>query len=271
MGYRSPVRHPKEAFVEPIRRVAILAAGLAVAAAASPPPNFISAPDVVVYCDTALAAALGMVGADFRARTGVPVRVFSQPAIGQLALIERGTRSDVVVIPVAQMDDAARGGLVKPDTRAGAWRNPVVLAARDAPASARPVDAAGLPGLLGGGRLAVIEPLAADRMDGPGALARLGWADALAGRVDGMATGQEVAFSVANGSSVLGLLHRSDLAVHRNLHVVGTADPKIAPPAEYSAALSKNILSRHASAFLDYLNGPEATQRLAGLGVEKMQ
>ncbi len=252
------------------RRIALLGAGVAVAAAGAPPSpetKFISAPDVVVYCDPGLAAPMRALGADFRARTGVAIRVFAQPAIGQLELIEHGTRSDVLVIPTAQMDDAARRGLIKPDTRAGAWRTPVVLVGRDAIASERPVDPARLPGLLAGGRLAVIERLAPDRMDGLAALERLGWTPILAGRVDGMPNGQEVAFSVANGSSRLGLLHRSDLVGHRNLHVVGSVD---APPTDYAAAIGKNILSRYASDFVAYLNGPEATRRLAGLGLEKI-
>ena len=229
--------------------------------------NFISAPDVVVYCDPSMAGPLRAVGADFRTRTGVPVRVFGSPGTLQLELLARGTRNDILVTLVPVMDEAARRALVKPQTRAGSWRDPVVLAARDAASSDGPLDANGFARLLGGGRVAVIDPVDVDRMDGPDALRRLGWSERAAGRVEGWPTGQEVAYAVERGSCRLGLLHRSDLSGHGLLRVVGRPSPEL-ESAEFTAAIGRNILSRYAADFLAYLTGAEAGARLRREGLE---
>lgn len=259
-------RRPLAAAVAGLSGVALAQIAMAGVARA----DFISAPDVVVYCDPALVQSLGGVGADFRARAGVPVRVLSAPGTLLLELLARGTRNDVLVTLADLMEAAARRTLIRPETRAGAWRDPVVLAARDAAAGLAPIGVQSLQALLGDGRLAVVDPVAADRMDGAAILDRLGWTSAVAGRVDGMASGQEVAFGVASGADRLGLLYRSDLAGHRTLSMVGTLPGDAAPPAEYAAAISHNVLSRNAAAFLAYLNGPEATGRLRGDGLEKI-
>lgn len=250
------------------RRLAALASAAVMATTVRARADFISAPDVVVYCDTALAAPLRGLGADFRARTGVPVRVFASPGLMLLGLLARGTRSDVLVTLRDVMDAADRSGLLKPHSRSGSWRNPVVLAGRDAVAGAETIDAAGLHRLLGDGRLAVVDPVAADRMDGPAIVERLGWSQSAAGRIDGMPSGQEVAFGVASGADRLGLLYRSDLAGHRNVQAVGMPSEAAAPPAEYEAAIGRNVLSRHAAGFLTYLTGGEATGRLRNMGLE---
>lgn len=253
------------------RRLGLLTALLIVAAlGGTAEADFISAPDVVIYCDPALVASMGAVGADFRARTGVPVRVFGSPGTLLLGLLERGTRDDVVVTVKAEMDRAAALSLVRPETRAGAWRDPVVLASRDAPAVAGPVDVAAFTTALADGRLAVIDPVAPDRMDGPATVGRLGWSAAANGRTDGFPSGQEVAFVVERGAARLGLLHRSDLAGHAALAAIGTAPAEAAAPAEYAAAIGRNVLSRNSEAFMAYLNGPEATGRLARDGLEKV-
>ncbi len=260
------------------RRTVVTATGLAAAGvmAVSLAPvagladTFISAPDVVVYCDPGLARPLGDVGGDFRARTGVPVRVLAAPGTLLLALLARGTRNDVLVTLTSLLDQAAPPGLIRAGTRAGLWSDPVVLAARDVVPSERPADATLLRGLLGDGRLAVIDPVAADRMDGPATLDRLGWSGVAAGRVDGLPSGQEVAFALAGGADRVGLLHRSDLAGHRGLSVVGVPAPAAAPPARYGAAIGRNALSRNTVAFMAYLTGPEATARLRGAGLEAM-
>lgn len=264
---------PQEADLVTRRDLPALAAGILLAGTTVARADFISAPDVVVYCDPALTQSLRGLAADYRARTGTPVRVLSAPGLQLINLMQRGTRTDVLVTLDTVMDQASARRLIDPATRAGHWVSPVVLAARDAPASATSIDAAGVRALLGDGRIAVIDPVASDRMDGPALLDRLGWAALASGRVDGMASGQEVAFAVGTGADRIGLLHRCDLVGHRNLTVVGLpAAPRpdeTAPfDARYTAAIGHNVLSRNTVAFMEYLTSAEATTFLAHNGLE---
>lgn len=249
------------------RQALILAPAALLVAATPVQADFISAPDVVVYADPAIGAALRAVGADFRARTGVPVRILTAPGTLLLGLLQRGTRNDVLVTLTPLIERAATQGLVTSGNRAGPWQDPVVLAARDAAPNEAPVGADALARLLGEGRLAVVDPVAEDRMDGPAIVERLGWTTA-SGRIDGMASGQDVAEAVASGAARLGLLLRSDLGGRRGLVVVGVPQPAAAPAARFAAAIGRNALSRHTAPFIAYLTGPEASERLRREGLE---
>lgn len=223
-----------------------------------------SAPDVVVYCDSTLAPAMRAAGADFRRRTGVPVRVFAAPGPQSLALIAHGARNDVLATQTNWMDQGAAQGLVKPAMRIGGWRDPVVLAGKDAtPLPALP-SAAALAGLLSGARLGVIDPTHPGGADGEALAQRLAWKARLAGAIDGPG----VAYLVRHGSAGLGLLPRTSALAAPALAVVVAVPDAAAPPVEYAAAASKNALSRNTAAFLAYLNTPDASAILRNAGLE---
>ncbi len=246
-----------------------LAAGFLVLAAVPARAGFIGAPDVVVYADPSIGAALRAVGGEYRARTGVPVRVFCVASDQLLALIARGTRTDVLVTLAPQMDRAAAARLIDPATRTGAWRDPLVLAGRNVAPGEAPVSAAGLAGRLGAsGALAVIDPTAPTSVDGPALLARLGWT-LPAMRVVGAIDGPGVAFMLSNWEATLGVLPRSDALADPTLTVAGGIPGDAATPLVYSAAITKNVLSRNAAAFVDFLKTPVAAATLHAAGLEE--
>lgn len=229
--------------------------------------GFISAPDVVLYCDPDIAHACAAVGAEFRGRTGVPVRVLSAPSAQQLALIARGTRSDVLMTLTPQLDAAATRRLLAPNSHAGPWRDALVLGGHGLAALAATPDAGELASLQGGGTLALIDPTEASGLDGAAVAKRLGWRPAAtAGALDGT----EVAWMLAHFAARLGVLPHSALLAEPSLAVVAPIPADAYLPISYSAALTHVALSRNAASFLDFLKTPAAQTVLANAGLERM-
>ncbi len=254
--------------LSPIPRRDVLAlAVLAALPAARAQAASMTAPDVVVYCDTTLTAAMRALGAAFRRRSNVPVRVFGGPGPQSLALIAHGTRNDVLVTRARWMDDGAARGLVKAATRTGDWGDPIVLAGRGGAALAALPSAAALSGMLSGAKLGVIDPTRPGGADGVALAGRLGWRADLAGAIDGPG----VAFLVRTGAAGAGLMPRSAALQPPVLSVLATVPDAVAAPDHYAAAISKNALSRNSAAFVAYLATPDATAILRDCGLEVVQ
>ncbi len=234
-----------------------------VAVASTGRAEFISAPDVVVYCDDTLAQAAQAVGNAFRARTGVPVRVFAAPGPQQLELIAHGTRNDVLMTKSTTMDAAANRKLIDPGTRTGTWFDRLVLAGPGEPRPTLPAQA-GIAALLAGGKLGVIDPAISGGIDGPALVEKLGWQVPQAGEI----SGPGVAFLVQHGQARLGLLQRTSALLSPALPIVATVPNEMAPAPSYAAAIGHNVLSRNAVAFLDFLKTPNAATLLQKAGLE---
>lgn len=225
--------------------------------------EFISAPDVVVYCDDTLSQAAKTLGRAFRARTGVPVRVFSAPGPQQLALIAHGTRNDVLMTQSNYMDEAAQRKLIDPATRTAAWSDRLVLAGSGEPRPSLPAKTE-IAALLEGGKLGVIDPAIPDGIDGPALAEKLGWQVPEAGEVSGPA----VAFLVRHGEARLGLLQRTSALQQPALPIIAAVPADVAAPPSYAAAIGHNVLSRNATAFMEFLKTPVAAAVLQKAGLE---
>jgi molybdate transport system substrate-binding protein len=225
--------------------------------------EFISAPDVVVYCDGTLSQAARSLGRAFRVRTGVPVRVFSAPGPQQLELIAHGTRSDVLMTQSNWMDEAAQRKLIDPATRTATWYDRMVLAGPGEPSTKIPAPGA-ISTLLAGGKLGVIDPAIPGGIDGPALVEKRGWQVPEAGEI----SGPGVAFLVRHGEARLGLLQRTAALQPPALPIIATVPDATAPAPNYSAAVDKNVLSRNAAAFEAFLNTPEAAELLRQAGLE---
>ncbi len=247
----------------PRRRLSMMAAVAATAPLTGRAAS-ISAPDVVVYCDTTLVPAMSAVGAAFRGRTGVHVRVFGIAGVLALALIAHGVRNDALVTRSNWMDEGAARGLVNAATRVGDWRDPVVLAAKGGPELAALPSTDEISGLLAGSPLGVIDPTKPGGADGVALAGRLGWKVALSGAIDGPG----VAFLVRHESARLGLLPRTAAVAEPKLSVIAAVPAALAPPVHYAAAESRNALSSNTLAFLEYLKTPAAAAMLRAAGLE---
>jgi molybdate transport system substrate-binding protein len=211
-----------------------------------------AAPDVIVYGEPTLRHALLDVGARFTAQTGVPVHVFAAPPSIILAQLRHQVWNDVVVIEAPWMDQAEQAGVIAKGTRTGAWRNTLVLA--------RATDVT-----PANDTMAITDPTPAATIDGPAVLAALGLHTA---HVQGVANAATVAFMLDSGVAFEGLVHLTDVRADPKLRVAGPVAPSAYAPIVYAAAISTLTHSPNASAFLDYLTSPPATEVLRADGLE---
>ena len=217
-----------------------------------------AAPDVVVYCDQTLQPALRAAGERFTARTGAPIRLFSTSPRGMVAQIAHISQTDVLVTQAPVLDQSA--SLLKPGTRAGAWRNSLVLAAR-----AGEVPTGDLPGMLGDGRIAVTDSIGGAPFDGYAVLRQLGVLDAVSGRTIGMPDTAQAAFLLTSGVARLALLYVTDARANPRLAI---AAPVAVPVPPYAAAVVTIARSPNAAVFVAFLQTPEATAALRDAGLE---
>lgn len=212
-----------------------------------------TAPDVVVYADPTIAATMSRVGAAFRNATGVPVRVFSIPTSLAVALVRQGARDDLLAIEADAADDARGHKLAEAPTIV--VHDPVVLAARDG-VTANLTDVA-----RASGKIATIDPVSADRLDGPALAASLAVAP---GRISGLTNGPDAVRRVIAGEADFALVERADA------RVTGVREIAVVPvPARvYVVAVSRNAISPETSRFVDYLHGDDTAAAMVADGWE---
>ena len=217
------------------------------------------APDVVVYADPTMARALNHLATSFRARTGVPVRVFPIPGSLAVALVRQGARNDVLAVGAGVAESALARGLAH-SPALSVWDD-VVLAG---PAGSVATSAAAATGALGGGRLATVDPVSPDRLDGPALAQALAIP---ASQVAGQPSGPDAASLVAQGGAELALVERADARLP-GVREVAAIPESLAPARRYAIAASHNAITPQLDRFLAYLAGPDAAASLAGDGWE---
>lgn len=209
--------------------------------------------DLVLNCDTALAPVMTAVAQRFHAISGVKVRVFPTGPGLLIPQIARAVQNDLLVTQTGIMAEAVAGGLIRGTPR-GAWRNPLVLAAR---------RGAGDGALKG--RIAVSDPTPGSDMDGPAIVAAM---DLGQSRILGVIDTEEVVFLLAGGEADAGLLHASDLPRHPGLERLRPVPASAAAPLTYAVALTVLARRPDPGAFIDFLVSPEGTAALAAQGLE---
>jgi ABC-type molybdate transport system substrate-binding protein len=251
-----------------LRRKALGLIAAAPAAALVPFParaGFVDAPDIVVFCDLTLREPLHRLGAMFRSRTGVPVRMICAPGAIMAAQLARNERDDIFISLQPIMRGLAANGLARPQTQVGVWRNRLVVA-RKGPA-ATPAKPDAIRALLGGGKLGVTDPNPNAVVDTPALLRRLGLQQALEGRLSGEVDTGGVAWLLAHDQVELGLVMATDARSFGFSTAVAIPDEAY-PAIRYETAFSRHVLSRNANAFMQFLGSGEARASLAGSGLE---
>ncbi len=250
------------------RRGVLRLAGLAAAAGLASAPAraaFVDAPDVVLFCDPALRDPLQRLGQLFRRRTGVDLRVLCAPAPLMAAQLVRNERDDILVSLVEVVQQLAAAKLVRPQPGVGLWRNRLLVARRQPGAAAVGPDR--LVATLAGGRLGAPDPSANAIVDTPALLRRLGLQQALAGRLVGEVDTGGVAWLLAHGQVALGLVLSTE-ARSAGFSTAVTLPDTAYPPVRYQAAFAKHVLSRNASAFMQFLGSDAARASLVSSGLE---
>lgn len=219
------------------------------------------APDVVVYADPTIARAMDHIATAFRAATGVPVRVFPMPSSLAVALVRQGARNDVLAIEAGVLAGARQRNLAG-DIMVTVG-DPVVVAGRS---SAAP-DVADLSAAvlqLGAGQLATVDPVSADRLDGPALAQRLAFAP---GQVSGQPSGPDAAAALLDGGATLALVERADAQLP-GLREVAVIPEQVAPSRHYAVAASHNAIAPRLDRFFAYLADPGVAASLGADGWE---
>ena len=229
---------------------ALPAAPLALAAS----PARAGTTDLVLNCDTALAAPMRVASRRFAALGGARVRVFATPPGAMLPQLARAIQNDLVITRQAVLDEAAAQKLVAPDAPTGLWDNRLVLAGRPG------ADRSALRG-----RMAVSDATAASDHDGPAILRALGASPA---SVQGVIDTDEVAWLLARNLADAGLLHSTDLRANPGLVLLGLVPEAIAPAPSISIAVTTLARRPHPEAFVRFLTGTDGQAVMKAHGLE---
>ncbi len=250
-----------------------LATGLALATlAASPVAGTPAAapvrPEILVFAAASLTDALGEIGADFEARTGVRV-LFSFAGSNALARqIQAGAPADVFVSAnLDRMDELERAGLVRTTDRVSLLSNhlAVVVAAASGLVIGAPGD------LDRARRLALGDPEAVPA----GIYARLwleglGLWEPLRGRVVPTLDVRAALAAVESGAADAGVVYRTDAALSSRVRVAFEVPAAEAPRIVYPAAVLASSTAPEAHAFLDHLRSSPARAVFTRLGFEPL-
>ena len=208
--------------------------------------------DLVLTCDTTLGPAMRQAASGFNAGGGVRVFVFPTGPGLIVPQLERQIQNDLLMTQPVLMEQARREALVAPGAVRGAWRNPLVIAARAGQQA-------------GGSRLAVSDPLPGSDMDGPAIARALGRAEP---DIIGVHDTDEVVFLLMRGEAAQGLLHMTDVRANPELTVIAPVPELIAPPLAYTAAVTKLSWRPNPEAFLNFLVSDQARALLTEQGLE---
>ena len=218
------------------------------------------ASSVLVFAAASLKGALDEVGALVQQRTGVAMKA-SYAATSLLAKqIEEGAPADIFFSADEQwMDYAAGRKLIAAASRVDVVGNRLVLIApKDRVPALAIAPGFALAPALGGGRLAVADPVnvPAGRY-GKAALTTLGVWESVANRLAPADNVRAALAFVARGEAPLGIVYASDVVAEPAVTVVGTFPAGSHPPIVYPAALTARA-KPDAKKVLDVIASPEA-------------
>lgn len=239
-----------------IRAIAVLAAAWTLAAA----PALAADKPVTVFAAASLKNALDEVGAAYAAKTGGAAR-FSYAGSSAIARqIEQGAPADVYISADSDwMDYLAGKKLIVTASRRDLLTNRLALIApKGAKASLKIGKGMPLAKALGAGRLAVAGPDVPAGKYARASLIKLGVWDSVSGRLAQAENVRAALQFVARGEAPLGIVYDTDAKVEPRVRIVGLFPDASHPPIVYPAALVAGSSNPRASAFLSFLNGPEA-------------
>jgi molybdate transport system substrate-binding protein len=250
-----------------LNRRRLLGWGLAVAtgigAIAGAPLSVASAEagNVVVFAAASLKNALDDINTQWQKETGKKAAI-SYGASSVLAKqIEAAAPADIFVsADIAWMDDVAKKGLIKPETRKDLLGNEIVLVApKDSPVEAKIEPNFPLAKLLGDGRLAMAntDSVPAGKY-GKAALQALGVWDSVSAKVAQAEDVRAALALVSRGEAPLGIVYQTDVAADPNVRIVATFPKDTHPPIIYPIALVASSTNPDAAAFLDYIKSAAA-------------
>ena len=231
------------------------------------------APDVVLFCEPTLQAVMTKVTDLWRARTGIPVRIFVARSDLLIEQIARGVRCDLVVLTGDEVvDGATRRNLITPGSRYDAWHNQLVIA-RYGPSERRVavVRNSDLLGFLGGERLAVADAgLSTAGAITRAALEKLGQWAPVEGQLSGAESTAGVAFLLATQKAEFGVVYMTDVAADPALSVTATIPMDSHEETRYSVARTTSEAAPETPSLWGFLRSEEAQTAAKAGGLEPL-
>lgn len=248
-----------------IARRTLLAGGLALAAG----PALAQPPGTRIFAAASLQTALTRIAAAYRG-SGGPLRLSFGASSAMARQIAQGAPADLFISADEEwMDWLAQRRLIATGTRRNILSNRLVLIApKSSTVSLKIAPGMPLAAALGGGRLAIADPVSVPAGKyGKAALTKLGVWDSVAGRLAPAENVRAALAYVARGETPLGIVYATDAHAEPKVRVVGTFPQATHPRILYPAALTR--ASPAGRAVLDYLSGPRAMAVFAAEGFLK--
>lgn len=244
------------------RRILGLAVAAALGPVAAPQPALAQPRELVIFAAASLKNALDEAAAGWARETGKPMPKMAYAASGVLAKqLEAGAPADLFLsADLDWMDDAARKGLIRLETRVTLLANRIALIApSDSTATLSLAPGVDLAAALGSGRLAManVDSVPAGKY-GKAALENLGAWDRMKNRVAQADNVRAALLLVSRGEAPLGIVYTTDAAADPKVRVVATFPPDSHPPILYPVAMTRDSSHPDAAGFLAHLRGAGA-------------
>ena len=247
-----------------IARRTVLAGGLALAAGPA-----LAQAGTRIFAAASLQTALTKIAAGYRG-PGAPLRPSFGASSAMARQIAQGAPADLFISADSEwMDWLSQRRLIAAGTRRNLLSNRLVLIApKGASVSLKIAPGMPLAPALGGGRLAIADPVSVPAGKyGKAALVKLGVWDSVAGRLAPAENVRAALAYVARGETPLGIVYATDAHAEPRVRVVGTFPQGTHPRILYPAALTRATPAGRA--VLDYLSGPRAMAVFAADGFLK--
>jgi molybdate transport system substrate-binding protein len=235
-----------------------------------------SAADVRVMITAGFYQAYSELGPIFERNSGHRLITTRGPSLGNSPeaipeRLKRGEPADVVLMVAASVDDLARQGLVRADTKVDLARSQIGMVVR---AGSRKPDIATVEGL----RRTLLDAKSIAYSDSASGIylsttlfARLGIAEQVAGKsrkVPGPPSGEPVAAVVARGEAEIGFQQVSELIHEPGVDYVGPIAAELQQDTRYSGALTSNARETAAAqALIRFLASREAAATMVKAGL----
>lgn len=228
-----------------------------------------AAEELLVFAAATLRNALDAAVTAYHADGGMVVRVSYAPSPALVKQLEAGAPADLLLSADSDwMDVAAAKGLIRGETRVDLLSSRLVLiAAADSALKTEIKPGFPLAALLGGGRLAMCDPMMmpAGRY-GRAALQSLGVWPAVEAQVANAESVRAALAYVSRGEAPLGIVFDTDAATDAGVKVIGIFPDDSHPPIVYPAAITASSRNPGAPRLLAFLRSSEAKAIFLRLG-----
>jgi len=224
---------------------------------------------IVVFAAASLKTALDVAAAKYHADGGAEVAVSYGGSLALARQIVAGAPADVFAsADEASMDEAAKGGAIRADTRVDLLSNELVLVApKAAPFDRVALDKDAVVKARGDGRIATgdVGTVPVGKY-AKAALTRLALWDVVEPHLATTPDVRSALAFVARGEASLGIVYATDAAAEPNVKTVAVFPADSHPPIRYPFAIASASKNAEAQKFFDYLKGPVAGAAFSAQG-----